>query len=168
MDWTGSGAGNDPILREDRIPTVGRISADVVPAPVDMNPGFLGWDFRGLDLNRALALEPWLECHPQPLSGYTVATLAAWNGIYHYSTVVSDGTLLIACRVGGPAQHLLQPLGEFSQATQTQVLEGAARLDYPLTIYGVSPQFVAEHPEFCSSAGKKAGQKLPSVRPYSS
>lgn len=112
----------------------------------------LGENFCELTLADALELAPLLKEDPQPLSGYTPATLAAWNGVYHYGWARPDGgPLLISCKImPDEPRHLLQPVGPFPVEAQKRVLGALETMPYPVRIYGVSPAFLTSYPDFAS------------------
>jgi hypothetical protein len=115
-----------------------------------MKSRFLGFDFTQVELTQQNLLSGILARYPQPLSGYTFATLAAWQEHFAYGWILAEqDTLLISC-VPGPHrdQHLMQPAGVFSGALQNQLLAEAARLPYDLKIVGVCDLFLANYPDF--------------------
>lgn len=105
-------------------------------------------DFTPLTLAHAPALGDWLKADPQPLSGYTAATLCAWNEVYHYAWMrFPQGPLLLSCHFGDPQErHLLMPVGGLTQDAQTRLLWAAGRMPYPLKIFGVTQRFLEQHP----------------------
>lgn len=105
-------------------------------------------EFVPVGLKNSQTLGELLKRYPQPLSGYTMATLAAWGPSYHYEWGNADlETLLISCTPDfGSQRHLMQPIGPISQGTQQRLIEGAAALSYPLRIVNVSRRFVKGHP----------------------
>jgi hypothetical protein len=110
---------------------------------------FLDFDFTPLRLGDRGFLTPALGRYAQPLAGYTFAVLAAWNPVYHYSwAVCGHAGLLISCFMEKTGQHhLLQPLGRLGSAGRRRILQGAAALDHPLKIIGVSERFLAGNPD---------------------
>ena len=112
----------------------------------------LGENFCELTLENALQVAPLLRDDPQPLSGYTPSTLAAWNGVYKYGWAHPDGgPLLISCKLAADEpRHLLQPVGPFPAAAQQRLLAAMALLPYPVRIYGMSPAFLERYPHFAS------------------
>jgi len=117
-----------------------------------MSLAFLGFEFQRIELSHRDRLAAFLAEHPQPLAGYTFASLAGWNDSFDYQWVFPEpGTLLLAPFVEpGPARHLLQPVGRFSEELQRSLLAEAARLPYRLQVLGVSTAFVEEFPEFAA------------------
>ena len=115
-----------------------------------MQSPFLGWHFKRLDLHQRARLTELFTLHPQPLSGYTFASLATWDPVFHYSWMLdSSGTLLISCLLDPDRRrHLMQPLGPLPSATQEQLIREAASLPYPLKIVGVSEEFLASSADF--------------------
>jgi len=113
---------------------------------------FLGLPFAALGDGALANLDPVLRRHPQPLSGFTMATLCAWQDVYHYGWHVVDGaTALISFHFGDPdKRHLLQPVGPLTPQVQKLILDGARALPYPLMLVGVSQEFLAENAEFVS------------------
>ncbi len=112
-----------------------------------MGQGFLGLQWETIDLSRRARLEPFLERFPQPHSGYTFATLAAWDSSFNYRFAIVDEALLTSfCLESDPHRQLLQPLGPVSEATWQLIARGAAALDYPLRLVGVSQDFLRQYP----------------------
>ena len=113
-----------------------------------MTFSLLGQTFQPLTLAQALALDAWLKHDPQPLSGYTLGALGAWNPVYNYGWMrLPEGPLLISCHFGDVnRRHLLMPLGSFPAAAQAHALEAAHAMDYPLKIYGVTREFLDRSP----------------------
>jgi len=111
---------------------------------------FLGYQFSPISPNDYLELSAFLKHHPQPLTGYTFATLAAWHPFFHYGwTFAGPETLLISCILDpDPHSHLLQPIGSFSPETAQTLLKSATELPYPLKIIGVCDQFLKDNPDF--------------------
>ncbi len=111
-----------------------------------------GQPFKRLRPGDQAQLAPALERYPQALSGYTFATLVAWDAVFHYEWCRPDpDTVLMACLVEPDEnRHLLQPVGAFPKATQEALVSGLARLPYPLKMYGVTERFLAAHPDFVS------------------
>ncbi|MBI5480095.1 MAG: DUF2156 domain-containing protein [Deltaproteobacteria bacterium] len=91
-----------------------------------------------------------LAHHPQPLSGYTYASLVCWAPVFRYAVGLFAGdTLLVSCRPSAdPGCHLLQPVGPFPAELQQLLLARARGLPYPLRIISASAEFVAQHPGF--------------------
>ncbi len=109
---------------------------------------FLGFEFADLRLEHNRLLTRILRRHPQPLSGYTFPTLAAWRPYFLYRwAAVEPGTLLISCILDpDPNPHLLQPVGPLSPALTEKIIGEAAGLPYALKIIGVSRQFLEDNP----------------------
>jgi hypothetical protein len=118
-----------------------------------MNEVFLGYEFTPIELKNNKILSGFLTQHPQTLTGYTFASLAAWQPFFRYGWVFAEpGTLLISCAVDpDPHRYLLQPVGPLSVALSRKILEEAARLPYPLKIIGASNQFLLDNPEFAAA-----------------
>lgn len=108
---------------------------------------FLGFEFSDLKLRDLDLLSSFLARHPQPLTGYTFSTLAAWHPYFHYGWVLAEpDTLLISCILDpDPHLHLLQPIGKLSPAMMKRLTKAANDLEYPLKIVGVSKQCVEEN-----------------------
>jgi uncharacterized protein len=117
------------------------------------NLSFLGFEFSALKLDDRSLLTDFLKRHPQPLTGYTFSTLAAWASYFHYEwTFVEADTLLISCVFDSdPHPHLLQPVGSLSTQIAQQISKAAAELPYPLKIIGVCDRFLKEYPDFARS-----------------
>ncbi len=111
---------------------------------------FLGLKFSPVQLDDCKLLTGFLKRYPQPLTGYTFATLAAWNPFFHYGWAFSDReSLFISCVIDpDPHLHLLQPVGVLSKATTQAIIDAAAGMSYPLRIIGVSERFLKENPDF--------------------
>jgi uncharacterized protein len=111
--------------------------ADPPPAPLRME-------------HRA-QIEPLLRRFPQPISGYTFASLMAWNAVDQYEWAIrGDQTLFITCTdYDGSRQHM-QPVGAFSAASEAAFLGGLAGLDRPARILDVSGRFLGEHAAFAA------------------
>jgi uncharacterized protein len=110
---------------------------------------FLGLGFKLLNLEHPEPITGFLKKYPQPLSGYTFATLAAWSHYYQYAVFAESETLLLSCILEpDQGRHLLQPVGIFSNAISQKLLEGAAALPYPLKIIGASEEFIKQNTEF--------------------
>ncbi len=108
--------------------------------------------FNPIELSHRNLVEPILKEEPPLLATYTIASLMAWNLIYHYEwTIYQDRTLIISANV--PPQnvrHILQPLGTFTKECQELMIAEMAKLDYRIIIYGVNDWFIKRFPEFTS------------------
>jgi hypothetical protein len=115
-----------------------------------MQSSFLGWEFRPIELNQRELLSGFLARHPQPLSGYTFATLATWHSIFDYGWVFAEEEALLVSCILEPdrRRHLMQPVGPLSGAVQNKLIQGAELLPYPLRIVGVSDHFLRATPAF--------------------
>jgi hypothetical protein len=111
---------------------------------------FLGFDFKPITLDDRKALSDFLKKHPQPLTGYTLAALAAWQPFFSYEWAFSEPeTLLISCVLDPDTKrHLLQPVGMLTPATAQLLVNKAGDLPYSLKIVGVSDRFLNENAEF--------------------
>jgi uncharacterized protein len=109
---------------------------------------FLGFEFSDLKLDDGELLAGFLKRYPQPLTGYTFATLAAWQPYFHYKWVLAEPeTLLISCILDpDPHPHLLQPVGPVSAALADKLVKAASDINYPLKIIGVCSRFLEENP----------------------
>jgi hypothetical protein len=114
---------------------------------------FLNLEFTPVGLDEDRTLREFLRNHPQPLSGYTVAMLAAWAPTYRYAwALAAPETLLISCVPYPDTQrHLLQPVGPVSPELRQNIIEGAKTTPYPLKIVNVSGAFIKTNPEFLES-----------------
>jgi uncharacterized protein len=114
---------------------------------------FLGFTFSPVNLNDSRVLTDFLNRYPQPLTGYTFASLAAWKQFFHYSwTFAEPEALLISCTLDPDSNiHLLQPIGLLSAAGTKAIVRNAADLPYPLRVIGVSNHFLEENPDFAGS-----------------
>jgi uncharacterized protein len=111
---------------------------------------FLGFDFESLELSQKELLSEILAKHPQPVSGYTFATLAAWHAHFEYGWIKTEpDTLLISFALGlDRKRHLMQPLGQFSTELQRCILTEAAGATHGMKIVGASDTFLKEYPDF--------------------
>ena len=111
---------------------------------------YLGLEFAPLTLADRDRLGPLLERNPQPLSGYTFASLICWDPVFRYGVYLVDGeTLLVSCCPDCAGScHMLQPVGPFPPALQEQLLARARALSYPLRIISASAQFVERQGAF--------------------
>jgi hypothetical protein len=114
---------------------------------------FLGMEFVPIRTEDLEPLAGFLKRYPQPLTGYTFATLAAWHPFFHYRwTFGSPETLLVSCILDpDPHPHLLQPVGTFPEALAKTIVAEAAALNYSLKLIGVSDRFLKENPGFAQS-----------------
>jgi uncharacterized protein len=105
---------------------------------------FLGFEFSPLRLEDRSTLTEFLSRHPQRLSGYSFATLAAWNSFFRYEWAFAESDLLLITCVLEPHshRHLLQPVGTTSEKALQIIGTKAADLNYPLKIIGVSDSFL--------------------------
>jgi hypothetical protein len=111
-----------------------------------------GLAFQPLTLEHGPQLAPMLARHPQPLSGYTFATFAAWNPSFHYCWAQhgTDSLLFSFELAPDPNRHLLQPIG-MTDELAARILEGAAQMSRPLQLWGVGDPFLERHPGFVAS-----------------
>jgi len=85
------------------------------------------------------------------LSSFTFSSLAAWERVYHYQwTILNDTLLLKFITLEDGKEQLMQPIGEFPKSLQDKIIKHAQSLNYPLTIYGVSNNFISKNPLFVS------------------
>ena len=114
---------------------------------------FLGCEFSAFKPEDRGRLTDFLNQYPQPLTGYTFSTLAAWASYFHYGWAFAGAeTLLISCVLDpDPPLHLLQPIGPISPQVSHQILKSAADLPYPLKIIGVSDAFLKANIDFARS-----------------
>ena len=114
---------------------------------------FLGFEFSALKLDDVKVLSSFLGRYPQPLTGYTFSTLAAWSPYFHYKWVFAEPeSLLISCLLDpDPHPHLLQPVGPLSPATAQNLAKAAADLPYSLKIIGVCDWFLKENDSIMQS-----------------
>ena len=111
---------------------------------------YLGFDFFSVCGENQETISSFLRKHPQPLCGYTHATLEAWKAFVYYDRERSaPETMLIAYRpIPEAPPILLQPVGAFSHDFQNRIFREAETLDYPLKIFSVNSGFLERHPEF--------------------
>lgn len=106
-----------------------------------------------LRLEHVPQLDAFLRRFPHSLSGYTAATLWAWNGNYHYSWTMADPqTLLICCQLPMQDQRvLLQPVGWLGETSAGRLLCDLQGLERPVRMVGVDKAFVDSHPAFVAN-----------------
>jgi uncharacterized protein len=111
---------------------------------------FLGFDFSPVRFEDYGALAEHLRNHPQRLTGYTFATLAAWYPTYRYEWVFPEpDLLLITCVLAQDSRrHLLQPVGTMAPGTAGKLLAGISDLPYAIRVIGVSDAFLKGFPDF--------------------
>ncbi len=114
---------------------------------------FLGLEFRAIEIDKPRLLADFLKRHPQPLTGYSFATLAAWKPFFHYRWAFgTPETLLVSCVLDpDPHIHLLQPVGVLPEEFAQSIVREAAHLSYTLKIVGVSGRFLEQNPDFVRS-----------------
>ncbi len=117
------------------------------------NLTFLGFNFAPVKHDDLRLISGLLKRYPQPLTGYTFATLAAWNPFFRYKWALgAPETLLVSCTLeADPYPRLLQPVGPLPQALAKLLVTRAAALSYPLKLIGVSKRFLEENPGFANS-----------------
>jgi uncharacterized protein len=110
----------------------------------------LGFQFETLKIEQHRLLNNFLKKNPQPLTGYTFATLAAWQSFFQYAWVFAEPEILLISCILEPdkSRHLMQPIGKLTASVSQRLLEGATGLPYPLKIIGVSEAFKEQNPEF--------------------
>jgi hypothetical protein len=113
----------------------------------------MGIEFSPVELGDCKELTAFLSKYPQPLAGYTFATLAAWEPFFRYAwAFVEPDTLLVSCILEPDTnRHLMQPIGLFSPRIAESLLKSAADLPYQPKIVGVCDHFLSSHSEFCRS-----------------
>jgi uncharacterized protein len=113
----------------------------------------LGFDFSPVRQEDSGLLTAFLKRYPQPLTGYTFATLEAWKSFYRYGwCLAAPETLLITCTLDSDhRQHLIQPVGQLSAESKEKILRHASELDYSLKIVGVCNRFLTANPDFTQS-----------------
>jgi uncharacterized protein len=115
-----------------------------------MGAGFLGLDLAAVEIEHRVSLAAVLAAHPQPLSGYTFASLLIWAPIFKYEfACIGQGGLLLSCVLGPRLErHLLQPVGAFPEEIQEAILRRGRELPYPLKIVSVCAEFLQRCPSF--------------------
>ena len=113
---------------------------------------YLGFEFIPVCQENQETVSAFLQKNPQPLCGYTHATLEAWKAFVYYDHKLSaPETMLITYRpIPEAPPILLQPVGAFYPDFQNHILREAEVLDYPLKIMGVSGCFLERHPGFAA------------------
>lgn len=85
------------------------------------------------------------------LGAFTFCSLVSWEKLYHYQWAVADDTLLFKfTTVDDVQEHLLKPFGEFPLPLQAKIISYAQSLNYQLTIFGVSDEFIDKNTEFAA------------------
>lgn len=85
------------------------------------------------------------------LAAFTFSSLVSWGNLYHYTWAVSDDTLLMKLTtLEDGMDHLMQPFGAFPAILQDKIIRLAKSLNYKLTIFGVSNEFIEKYPVFVS------------------
>lgn len=115
---------------------------------------FLGLDFHPLTLAHRPLLEPLLLRHPQPLAGFSFASLACWSGAYRYAFHAdADGRFLLLTAVlpESHQRHLLQPVGCVDSDALERLTDAARALPYPLRILGCGEAFLGAHSQFAAA-----------------
>lgn len=113
---------------------------------------FLDWDFVTISLDHRAELGPFLLRFPQPLSGYTLASLLAWNEVDHYGWTFAEPETLLMSYYDSVEnrRHLLQPIGVFSPNLQYRLLQALEKNPYPVKLNAVSEAFIQNFPAFCA------------------
>ncbi|MFN3844259.1 MAG: DUF2156 domain-containing protein [Paracoccaceae bacterium] len=112
---------------------------------------FLGHQFRPLTLPDREMLQVYLRRYPQHVSGYTFATLAAYAPIYGILwSQVGPECLLLARRLDDDNLHLLQPIGQPTDACCDGLLAAAELLPYRLQMVYVAKDYIDKNPRFCA------------------
>jgi uncharacterized protein len=111
---------------------------------------FLGLKFSPVKLEDRAILSECLKKHPQRLTGYTFATLAAWRPFFQYEwSFAEPDLLLISCILEpDPHRYLMQPIGRVSSSAVQRIKAAAEALPYPIKIVGASDVFLKENPDF--------------------
>jgi hypothetical protein len=111
---------------------------------------FLGQEFSAVKLSDCKGLTDFLTKYPQPLTGYTFATLAAWEPFFHYEWAFAEPeALLVSCVLEpDPRRQLMQPIGALSPRLAESLAKNAVDLRYPLKIVGVCDRFIDIHSDF--------------------
>ncbi len=85
------------------------------------------------------------------LGAFTFCSLVSWERLYHYQWAVADDTLLFKfTTVDHQEEHMLKPFGKFPMSLQENIIRHAQSLNYELTIYGVSDEFIAYYDAFAA------------------
>ena len=114
---------------------------------------FLGFEFSPVKTKDHKILSEFLDRYPQPLTGYTLSSLAAWTPFFHYKWAFAEPeTLLISYAYDpDPNRYLIQPLGLLAPETAQTLLDRAIGLPYALKIAGVSARFIKKYHGFAES-----------------
>lgn len=85
------------------------------------------------------------------LGAFTFCSLVSWERLYHYRWALADNTLLIKFTTADHGEeHLLKPFGEFPLSLQEIIIRHAQSLNYKLTIFGASDEFITDHAAFAA------------------
>lgn len=86
------------------------------------------------------------------LGAFTFCSLVSWERLYHYQWAVTDDTLIFKfTTVDNAEEHLLKPFGEFPITLQGKIIRHAQTLNYKLTIFGASDEFITNHAAFAAN-----------------
>jgi uncharacterized protein len=89
------------------------------------------------------------------LGAFTFCSLVSWEKLYHYQWAVAYDTLLFKfTTVDNNEEHLLKPFGEFPMPLQELIIRYAQSLNYKLTIFGASDEFIDHHAAFAAHFDK--------------
>ena len=108
--------------------------------------------FKQITLEDKEAIEFYLNKDSSILLGaFTFCSLVSWERLYHYRWAVADDTLIIIfTTVDHEEDHLLKPFGSFPIALQEKITRHAQSLNYKLTIYGASDEFISNNAAFAA------------------
>jgi len=106
--------------------------------------------FLPLTLKTQPDLEPFLQAHPQSISGYTFAMLMAWNHVYQYEWhFLTPRTLLVSYFSQDLNQrHFLQPIGFFDKDVEVIFSNLIKNLPYSAHMVGVTSEFCDTYFDF--------------------
>ncbi len=85
------------------------------------------------------------------LSIFTFSTLISWAEFYKYEWAIVDDTLLIKfLDMEDKKEYLFQPVGNFPISLQEKIIQYLKTLNYKMSIYGVSDEFISKCSQFIS------------------
>ena len=123
------------------------MNADV---PADAED-FLGHHFEPVRLEHKAMLQDYLRRHPQRVSGYSFASLAAWAHPFGVMWAQAGPECLLLSRIPNPRngeRHLLQTIGIPTATCCTNLLTQARRLPYRLQMVYVAKDYIERNAEF--------------------
>ena len=118
--------------------------------------------FKAITINDKEVIDLFLyKDSPPGLGAFTFSSLISWESIYHYQWAVLYDTLLIKLTtIDDNRGHFAKPIGDFPAALEDRIIRHAVSLNYNLNIFGISDEFVANHPGFVSNFDQAEHREL--------